>query len=907
MSTMSIKSIKPIKSIKSTSIKLTPSGRLFFEDSELVSTSGNSKLEKAFQKSSAEGLLYLASQKVPTDSSSPSIIFWKNFANKFLHALCHLTNSDDCNPQIMLNELAEIAEQAPPMTGIEYLNAGVLGNLWLELCAFAKNEISKTEGGIKKWLEKKNPLLHLVGRVTFHLAENKRNENYPFAFMATYTNKVSEDSKLQYLPLGKALEEYAGNRSALVSLLSPVRLASEKSEFVKKLVDSGEIYHPRAWPPQSAYQFLKEIPNFEEAGIIVRVPDWWKKKQPPKPKVEVTIGDTRKSKLGLKSMLDFSIKIVLDGEEISLSELKKISSADGLALFKGKWIEIDKEKLDVALKHWESLQNNYEDGVSLLEGMRLLSGANISGETVFIDEAETKEWSSITAGKWLEKILKQLREPANIKKRLPEKELKTKLRPYQKVGLNWLFFMYELGFGMCLADDMGLGKTIQVIALLLTLKKEFPGKNKKPALLVVPASLVSNWKSEIYKFAPSISIKIAHSSELSASELENFSKNAKRNLRGIDLVITTYSMVKRLDWIAEMSWENIILDEAQAIKNPGTKQTRAIKKLKTSARIVLTGTPIENKLSDLWSLFDFINPGLLGSAKEFADFSKKLSEREHNQFAPVRKLVRPYILRRLKTDKSIISDLPDKTEVQAYCRLAKVQAAHYQSSVEELARQLEAGEADGIKRRGLVLSFLMRFKQICNHPSQWLGDNNYQPENSGKFSRLSEICEEIASRQEKTLIFTQFREMTAPLNEFLKNIFGREGLVLHGGTPVKKRKNLVDEFQKEEGPPYFILSLKAGGTGLNLTAASHVIHFDRWWNPAVENQATDRAFRIGQKKNVLVHKFVCLGTIEERIDDMIEEKKSMADDILKGGAAKLLTEMNDKELIDFVSLDIKKV
>jgi len=907
MSTMSIKSIKPIKSIKSTSIKLTPSGRLFFEDSELVSTSGNSKLEKAFLKSSAEGLLYLASQKVPTDSSSPSIIFWKNFANKFLHALCHLTNSDDCNPQIMLNELAEIAEQAPPMTGIEYLNAGVLGNLWLELCAFAKNEISKTEGGIKKWLEKKNPLLHLVGRVTFHLAENKRNENYPFAFMATYTNKVSEDSKLQYLPLGKALEEYAGNRSALVSLLSPVRLASEKSEFVKKLVDSGEIYHPRAWPPQSAYQFLKEIPNFEEAGIIVRVPDWWKKKQPPKPKVEVTIGDTRKSKLGLKSMLDFSIKIVLDGEEISLSELKKISSADGLALFKGKWIEIDKEKLDVALKHWESLQNNYEDGVSLLEGMRLLSGANISGETVFIDEAETKEWSSITAGKWLEKILKQLREPANIKKRLPEKELKTKLRPYQKVGLNWLFFMYELGFGMCLADDMGLGKTIQVIALLLTLKKEFPGKNKKPALLVVPASLVSNWKSEIYKFAPSISIKIAHSSELSASELENFSKNAKRNLRGIDLVITTYSMVKRLDWIAEMSWENIILDEAQAIKNPGTKQTRAIKKLKTSARIVLTGTPIENKLSDLWSLFDFINPGLLGSAKEFADFSKKLSEREHNQFAPVRKLVRPYILRRLKTDKSIISDLPDKTEVQAYCRLAKVQAAHYQSSVEELARQLEAGEADGIKRRGLVLSFLMRFKQICNHPSQWLGDNNYQPENSGKFSRLSEICEEIASRQEKTLIFTQFREMTAPLNEFLKNIFGREGLVLHGGTPVKKRKNLVDEFQKEEGPPYFILSLKAGGTGLNLTAASHVIHFDRWWNPAVENQATDRAFRIGQKKNVLVHKFVCLGTIEERIDDMIEEKKSMADDILKGGAAKLLTEMNDKELIDFVSLDIKKV
>ncbi len=807
----------------------------------------------------------------------------------------------------MLNEFADIAEQAPPMTGIEYLNAGIIGNLWLELCAYAKTEISKTEGGIKKWLEKKNPLLHLVGRVTFHLAENKRNENFPFAFMATYTNKVSENSKLQYLPLGKALEEYAGNRSALVSLLSPVRLASEKSELVKKLVDSGEIYHPRVWSPQSAHQFLKEIPNFEEAGIIVRVPDWWKKKQPPKPKVEVTIGDTRKSKLGLNSMLDFSIKIVLDGENISMRELKKISSADGLALFKGKWIEIDKEKLDDALKQWESLQDNYEDGLSFLEGMRLLSGANISKNSNILEDEETKEWSTITAGKWLEKTLEQLRNPDNIKKRLPEKELKATLRPYQKTGLNWLYFMYELGFGICLADDMGLGKTIQIIALLLTLKKQSLIKNKKPGLLVVPASLVSNWKSEIDKFAPSISIKIAHSSSLTQKELEDISKNPKKNLKNIDLVITTYSMVKRLDWIEKMNWENVILDEAQAIKNPGTKQTRAIKKLKSSAKIILTGTPIENKLSDLWSLFDFINPGLMGTSKEFSDFSKQLSNSENNQFAPIRKLVQPYILRRLKTDKTIISDLPDKTEVQAYCNLAKVQAAHYQSSVEELAKLLEENEAEGIKRRGLVLSFLMRFKQICNHPAQWLGDNNYEPANSGKFSRISEICEEISSRQEKVLIFTQFREMTTPLNEFLKSIFGREGLILHGGTPIKKRKKLVDEFQKEEGPPYFILSLKAGGTGLNLTAASHVIHFDRWWNPAVENQATDRAFRIGQKKNVLVHKFVCQGTIEEKIDAMIEEKNSMADDILNGGAIKLLTEMNNKELIDFVSLDIKQI
>lgn len=901
------------------SIKLTPNGRLYWENSELIQSNESKKIQNAFANSSAEGLLLITKKKLSENVVSSSVIYWRDFTNNFLTVISHLTENSFpikqyngvptdngvCNPQISSDELNEFAQSAPPMTGIEYLRVEVLEKLWKELLTLAKKEIS--EIGLREWIKSINPLIHLVGRVTFHLAENKRNINFPFAFMATYTSRISGGSKLQYLPLGKALQEYSKNKSALVSLLSPVKLASEKSSLVKNLVDNGEIYHPRAWTPQSAYNFLKEIPLFEDAGIIVRVPDWWKKKQPPRPKIKVTIGDTRRSNLGLKSMLDFSIKIVLDGQEISINELKKINIDDGLALFKGKWIEIDKDKLNDALKHWENLQNNYEKGLSFVEGMRLLAGADISKNSNILDDEETKEWSTITAGKWLEKTLNQLRNPNNIKNRLPGKELKTTLRPYQKTGLNWLYFMYQLGFGICLADDMGLGKTIQIIALLLTLKKQINEKNKKPALIVVPASLVANWQSEIDKFAPTISMKIAHSSAITPIELQNLSENPKNNLKGIDLVITTYSMVKRLDWIEKMDWENIILDEAQAIKNPATKQSRAIKKLKSSSRIVLTGTPIENKLADLWSLFDFINPGLMGSSKEFATFSKKLAEREHNQFAPIRKLVQPYILRRLKTDKSIISDLPDKTEVKAYCRLAKVQVAHYQKSVKDLAMQIEECEGDGIKRRGLVLAYLMRFKQICNHPAQWLGDNNYKPENSGKFTRIAEICEEIAARQEKVLIFTQFREMTEPLNNFLKNIFGREGLILHGGTTLKKRKKFVDDFQNEQGPPYFILSLKAGGTGLNLTEASHVIHFDRWWNPAVENQATDRAFRIGQKKNVLVHKFVCRGTIEEKIDAMIEEKKSMADDILKGGAVKHLTEMNNKELIDFVALDINQI
>jgi non-specific serine/threonine protein kinase len=371
--------------------------------------------------------------------------------------------------------------------------------------------------------------------------------------------------------------------------------------------------------------------------------------------------------------------------------------------------------------------------------------------------------------------------------------------------------------------------------------------------------------------------------------------------------MTTYGMVERIDWIKTQHWSNVILDEAQAIKNAGTKQAKAVKELKTDGRIVLTGTPIENRLSDLWSLFDFLNPGLLGSNTAFSKFVKSLSKSSDKiNYAPLRRLTQPYILRRLKTDKKIISDLPDKTEVTAWCGLSKNQTALYAKSVEQLAKELKENN-EGMKRRGLILAYLMRFKQICNHPAQWTGDGDYEPERSGKFDRLREICDEIASRQEKVLVFTQFREITEPLSRHLQSVFTRPGLILDGSTAIKKRKEMVDAFQSESGPPFFVLSLKAGGTGLNLTAASHVIHFDRWWNPAVENQATDRAFRIGQRKNVLVHKFVCRGTIEERIDDLIESKKSLAKDVVEGdGSAALVTEMSDEQLLQMVALDINK-
>jgi non-specific serine/threonine protein kinase len=554
--------------------------------------------------------------------------------------------------------------------------------------------------------------------------------------------------------------------------------------------------------------------------------------------------------------------------------------------------------------------------VTFFEGMRMIAGfqPGAAGAEDAPAPGVEREWSGIQAGEWLEGVLAELREPSRLGAGADIPGLQAQLRPYQAVGVNWLWFLARLGLGGCLADDMGLGKTVQMLAMLLKRKTDTAsadGAQKRsqsdnaearrlPSLLVVPASLLANWRAEIERFTPALSFVIVHPSEGEEPKASLNSPAAQR----ADLVITTYGMLARIEGLRQREWNVAILDEAQAIKNSGTRQARAVKELKAQARFALTGTPVENRAGDLWSIFDFLNPGLLGSASAFSKFIRGRGEAGQPDFGPLRALTRPYILRRLKTDKRVITDLPDKTEVRAWCSLTKAQAALYQKAVSELAEALET--ADGIQRKGLVLAFIMRFKQICNHPSQWLGDGDYAPEGSGKFARLRELAEEIAERQEKALVFTQFREITDPLLAFLGDVFHRPGLVLHGGTPVAQRRKLVEAFQRDDGPPFFLLTVKAGGSGLNLTQAAHVIHFDRWWNPAVENQATDRAFRIGQKQNVLVHKFVCRGTIEERIDAVIEDKKSLSAELLEGGGEKLLTEMSNNELLRFVALDLSR-
>lgn len=887
---------------------LSPQGRVHFESAEADGLKPKlaDLLRDASARSSADLLLSLATRAME-EPLPPAGGFWREVGRRYLTRFCHTpelpANGVGIAPPLD-DELTTLAEAAPPMIGAEYLRPDTLRALWVELDALVLAEIRASGKDAQAWLKSQNPLWHLVGRVTFHLAENKRDPERPFAFLATYTHRISEAARPQYLPLGRALQDYAGarNRAALLALLAPVQRAAEKSGLARELVESQRIFQPQVWTAREAHRFLRDTPLFEESGVLVRIPDWWRAGRASRPTVNVTVGTTKSGGLGLDALLDFKVALTLDGDPITPEEWARIAAADaGLVLLKGKWVEVDREKLQTVLDHWKTLEKTHRHGgVTFAEGLRWLSGAQPGVDTSKPESAEVRAWSNIRPGEWLEKTLAELRHPTASGAKPPG--LLATLRPYQAAGVHWLRFLQKLGLGACLADDMGLGKTLQVLAALLHARAAQP--DAPPALLVLPASLLGNWLSEIARFAPTLRFFVAHPSETTSEILASAASNPSASLQGVDVVLTTYGLLLKQDWLRQREWSLIILDEAQAIKNPGARQTRAVKELKAAVRIALTGTPVENSLGDLWSLFDFLNPGLLGGARDFTRYTKQLAQStEPGAFAPLRQLVRPYILRRLKSDRSVIADLPDKTEMRALCALTPRQAVLYENVVRDLAEKLAT--VSGIERRGLVLATLMRLKQLCNHPAQALGNGDFGPTESGKFQRLGELTAEIASRQEKALVFTQFREMTEPLQHFLTGIFRRPGLILHGGTNVKERRALVEDFQREDGPPFFILSLKAGGTGLTLTEAAHVLHFDRWWNPAVENQATDRAYRIGQKKNVLVHKFVCRGTVEEKIDRLIADKQALAADVLNDSGEIPLTEMRDDELLKFISLDLR--
>lgn len=817
---------------------------------------------------------------------SPGVVFLHRIAELLIRKLCS-------QPDIEFSrELAEaileedeaipLIEEVPFVLGMELVDEPWIRSLWERLLAVYKEEVLIYDGEIAHYFQDQQEDLTVAGRVFFHLVENPEDD-YPFAFMATYATRPSASRRAIHTPLKHALAEFQGEEKNLFSLITCVVRAARQSSLISDLLESGELFAALKFTPGEAYTFLKELPLYEESGIMCRVPDWWRKKRNGV-KINIQVGQKEPARLGMDALINFVPELCLGDDPITLAELQAfLEMAEGLIRYKGKWVEVDRRKIESILAAFENVSKRFST-LSLSDALRL----ELNPEELLSDQDEEIELS-VSSGQWLKGLTERLIHPERSEEECVPKDFQATLRAYQATGCRWLYQMDQCGFGACLADDMGLGKTVQVIGYLEYVRS----KGKGPVLLVLPASLIGNWQNEIRKFAPAMPYQVLHKSEAKAGtslviEPDRF------------LYITTYGMALRLEELKERFWDCLILDEAQAIKNPGTKQTKALKAIPSRMRIAMTGTPIENRLGDLWSLFDFLNQGLLGSAKEFTDFSKSLTE-EADGYARLRRMIQPFILRRLKTDKSIISDLPDKIEMNDYTTLSKRQIALYQQVVTDLTSKLD--NAEGIERKGLVLSSIMKFKQICNHPDQYLGKDDYKPEHSGKFAQLKEICETIGEKRERVLVFTQFKEMTGPISEYLNGIFGKEGLVLHGGTPIKRRKEMVDEFNAEAYVPYMVLSLKAGGTGLNLTAASHVIHFDRWWNPAVENQATDRAFRIGQTKNVMVHKFVTQGTLEEKIDRMITDKQNLVQDLLGSGGEHWITEYSNEELLELFKLE----
>lgn len=851
----------------------------FYADGDVAGMSETDRLRyENYEKSTIRTLYSLGIAQMPEHMGQAENFLYL-LSTTFFQKLTGLPELEIAREQaevvLEADDCEQLLQALPFSPGAENVDLNWLEMMIDGLNTTFKQEITQYKGTVALYLTEQNQHLHVPERVFFHLVEN-RDGVEPFAFMATYATKTSE-GRIKHVPLKYALTEYGSDREKLLALLSCLNRAAEISPLIAGFMESGELFHALYLSAEQAYEFLKEIEMIEKAGILCRIPNWWKRKASTV-STSVTLGDKRPSMLGFDTLISMQPHLMVEGVTLTEEDIRiLLTQTEGLMLLKGKWVEVDHARLRELLQAIEEMP----DHLTLLEAMRL---------NIATDKPTADVGMLISNGKWLSELLRNLQRPETIRALAVPPTLHATLRPYQKNGYTWLDYMNQLGFGACLADDMGLGKTIQVLTYLEKMRKLNPTAR---VLLIVPASLLGNWQKEAEKFVPSMELCILHGKPKYVLEEELEDSETFLN-------ITTYGMASRIKAFSELAWDCIILDEAQAIKNPTTNQTRAIKKLSGKMRIAMTGTPIENDLTNLWSLFDFLNKGLLGSSREFHDFCKGL-ESHPERYAKLKMMIAPFMLRRLKTDKKVIADLPDKVEMTDYVAMTKKQVVLYRQVVAQMEDKLSL--LTGIERRGVVLATIMKLKQVCNHPDQLLGQNAYNAVESGKFAVLRELCETIFERRERVLVFTQFREITDYLSAFLELIAGRKGYVLHGGTPVKRRSEIVEAFQGEKYVPYIVLSVKAGGTGLNLTKANHVIHFDRWWNPAVENQATDRAFRIGQTKDVLVHKLVCEGTIEEKIDAMIASKKELAENVIGTGAERWITEMNDQELLSLMRLE----
>lgn len=691
----------------------------------------------------------------------------------------------------------------------------------------------------------------------------------------------------------------------------------QASGISAEIASSLEAPNPAGYSldTKEAYRFLTESAvNLSQAGFGLLLPGWWTRKGTKTHlKAQANVKSKKKLQAGygltLDKIVSFDWEIALGDRVLTVRELQALAKLKApLVKFRGQWVEVNDAEIRAALEFWK--KNPHEEA-SLREVLKLAVGASEKADGVDIE--------GLNADGWIGELIRRLKDKAGFEELPAPDGFSGTLRPYQFRGYSWLAFLRQWGIGACLADDMGLGKTVQTLALiqhdLEQIKEKVEEKVKekveenaeekvdghkapKPVLLVCPTSVINNWRKEASRFTPELSVMVHHG--ISRKKGEEFKREAMSHA----IVISSYGLLQRdLKFLKGVSWAGVVLDEAQNIKNPETKQAKAARTLEADYRIALTGTPVENNVGDLWSIMEFLNPGFLGSQAGFKRnfFIPIQAERDPEAAGRLKEITGPFILRRLKTDTSIISDLPEKMEMKTYCTLTKEQASLYAAVLVDIEEAMEEAE-EGIQRKGIILSALTRLKQVCNHPAQFLKDNSAVSGRSGKLARLTEMLDVVLENGEKALVFTQFAEMGKMLKEHLQASFGCEVLFLHGGIPRKQRDRMLERFQEgKEYLPIFVLSLKAGGTGLNLTGANHVFHFDRWWNPAVENQATDRAFRIGQTKNVEVHKFICAGTLEEKIDEIIERKVQVAENVV-GTGEDWLTELSNDELKDLLAL-----
>ncbi|MEA1871183.1 MAG: DEAD/DEAH box helicase, partial [Candidatus Bipolaricaulota bacterium] len=638
----------------------------------------------------------------------------------------------------------------------------------------------------------------------------------------------------------------------------------------------------------AAHAFLTEKAILlEQSGFGVMLPAWWTRKGT---KTHLSVRAKVKSPkmqggggLSLENVVQFDWELALGSKKLTQRELETLAKLKApLIRLRGQWVEMNAAEIQRATEFWK---NKGPEEARVRDIVQMAIGAK--------DAPGGFDFGGVKATGWIGKLLKQLDGRTEFEELVAPKAFSGVLRPYQVRGYSWLSFLRKWGLGACLADDMGLGKTIETLAMI---ERDWEAGIKKPVLLICPTSVVNNWQKEASRFTQELPVLIHHGANRKRGAA--FAKHAQEHA----MVVSSYGLLQRdIKSLQKVPWAGVVLDEAQNIKNPETKRARAARAIEADYRIALTGTPVENNVGDLWSIMEFLNPGILGTQTDFKRnfFIPIQAQRDPSATERLKRVTGPFILRRLKTDKSIISDLPEKMEMKVFCTLTEEQASLYAAVLKEVEESLSSVE--GIQRKGVILATLSKLKQVCNHPTQFLGDNSRLPHRSGKLDRLTEMLEEIIAVEDRALIFTQFAEMGNLLKKHLQAIFGCEIPFLYGGVSKRKRDRMVDRFQDQDGSPIFLLSLKAGGTGLNLTGANHVFHFDRWWNPAVENQATDRAFRIGQTKNVQVHKFICAGTLEEKIDEMIERKKEIADTVVGTGEG-WLTKLSNTEIKEIFAL-----